>query len=73
MIATFVPALLVWLLASAPVAGHILAQGGDTLGAFKNGFIQALVLGPLIGLSQATALREHTKRWMWWFAANLTT
>jgi hypothetical protein len=27
----------------------------------------------LIGLSQATALRDHTRRWMWWFAANLTT
>ena len=31
------------------------------------------MLGPLIGLSQATALRDHTTRWMWWFAANLTT
>jgi hypothetical protein len=31
------------------------------------------VLGPLVGLSQATALRDHTTRWMWWFAANLTT
>lgn len=73
VIATFVPALLVWLLAIAPRAVDILAQGGDTLGAFKNGFIQALVSGPLIGLSQATALREHTTRWMWWFAANVTT
>jgi len=73
VIATLVPALLVWLLAIAPGAVDILSQGGDTLSAFKNGFIQALVLGPLIGLSQATALRDHTMRWMWWFAANLTT
>lgn len=73
VIATFVPALLVWSLAIAPSAVDILARGGDTLGAFKNGFIQALVLGPLIGLSQATALRDHTTRWLWWFAANLTT
>ena len=73
VIATLVPALVVWLLAIAPGAVDILAQGGDTLAAFKNGFIQAIVLGPLIGLSQATALRDHTTRWMWWFAANLTT
>ena len=45
---------------------------GDTLSAFKNGFVQAIELGPLVGLSQATALRDHTTRWMWWFAANLT-
>ena len=73
VIATLVPALVVWLLAIAPGAVDILAQGGDTLAAFKNGFIQAIVLGPLIGLSQATALRDHTRRWMWWFAANVTT
>jgi hypothetical protein len=71
--ATFAPALIVWLLAIAPEAVDILAQGGDTLPVFKNGFIQALVLGPLIGLSQATALRSDTTRWMWWFAANVTT
>ena len=71
--ATLAPALVVWLLAIAPGAVDILAQGGDTLDAFKNGFIQAIVLGPLIGLSQATALRDHTSRWMWWFAANVTT
>ncbi len=73
VISTLVPALVVWLLAIAPGAIDVLAQGGDTLAAFKNGFIQAIVLGPLIGLSQATALRDHTARWMWWFAANITT
>ena len=52
---------------------EVLAQGGDTLAVFKNGFVQANVLGPLIGLSQATALRDRRRRWMWWFAANLTT
>jgi hypothetical protein len=72
-IATLVPALVVWLLAIAPGLVDILAQGGDTLSAFKNGFVQAIELGPLVGLSQATALRDHTTRWMWWFAANLTT
>lgn len=73
VMATFVPALAVWLLAIAPEAVDILAQGGDTLSVFKNGFVQALVLGPLIGLSQATALRDVTTRWKWWFAANLST
>jgi len=73
VIATFVPALLVWLLAIAPGAADTLASGGDTLAAFRNGFIQALVLGPLIGLSQARALREDTTRWKWWFVANVTT
>lgn len=48
-------------------------EGANTLEAFKNGFIQALVVGPLIGLSQATALRDDTTRWIWWFAANVTT
>lgn len=71
--ATVVPALLVWLFAIAPQAVDTLSDGGDTVGAFKNGFIQALVLGPLIGLSQATALRNDTSRWKWWFAANVTT
>lgn len=73
VMATFVPALVVWLLAIAPEAVDILAQGGDTLAVFKNGFVQALVLGPLIGLSQATALRDVTTRWQWWFAANAST
>ncbi len=73
VIATLVPALIIWIFAIAPEAVDTLARGGNTLEAFKNGFIQALVLGPLIGLSQATALRGDTTRWMWWFAANITT
>ena len=73
VMATFVPALIVWLFAIAPGAVDTLAQGGDTMSAFKNGFVQAIVLGPLIGLSQAGALRGDTTRWMWWFAANVTT
>jgi len=40
---------------------------------FKNVFVQANVLGSLIGFSEATALRDRTRRWMWWFAANRTT
>jgi len=73
VVATLVPAFFVWLAVISPDAVDILARGGDTLAAFGNGIIQALVLGPLIGLSQATALRGHTSRWAWWLAANVVT
>ncbi|MEE4022900.1 hypothetical protein V1Y59_07425 [Gordonia sp. PKS22-38] len=73
VIATFMPALVVWLLVIAPAAVDMLADGGETLMAFRDGFVQAVVLGPLIGLSQAGALRGHTTRWPWWFAASITT
>jgi Na+/citrate or Na+/malate symporter len=73
VMATLVPAFFVWLAVISPAAVDILARGGDTLAAFGNGIIQALVLGPLIGLSQATALRGHTSRWPWWLAANVAT
>lgn len=73
VIATLVPAFFVWLLAIAPEAVDLLAKGGNTLTVFREGFIQALVLGPLIGLAQAAALRGHSSRWAWWFAANVTT
>ena len=73
VIATLAPAFFVWLLVIAPGAVDILAAGGDTLTAFGNGFVQALVLGPLIGLSQATAFRGHSTRWAWWLVANVVT
>ena len=73
VMATFAPSLIIWLLSIGPQAVDTLASGGDTLHAFKDGFIQALVLGPLIGLAQATALRDDTTRWKWWFVANVTT
>jgi hypothetical protein len=34
---------------------------------------QALALGPLIGFSQAAALRPYTQRWKWWIAANFVS
>ena len=73
MAATAVPALIAWALVLAPRITDVLAQGGSTLLAFRNGFIQVLVLGPLIGLSQALALRPLTSRWAWWLLANVTT
>jgi hypothetical protein len=66
VMATLVPAFAVWLLVIAPQAADVLARGGMTLILFREGFIQALVLGPLIGLSQAAALRGHSSRWAWW-------
>lgn len=73
VVATTVPSLIVWLFVLAPGAVDIVVAGGDILEIFKNGFIQALVFGPLIGLSQATALRDDTTRWAWWLLANVTS
>jgi hypothetical protein len=73
VVATFIPAFILWTLVIAPSVLDTITNSGDTLAAFKNGFIQALVLGPLIGLSQATALRADTDRWKWWFVANVST
>jgi hypothetical protein len=44
--ATVIPAFGVWLLAIAPQAVDLMAQGGNTLTVFRNGFIQALGPGP---------------------------
>lgn len=73
VIATIVPVFLMWLLVLAPAAVDAIAKSGDTLDVFRNGFIQALVFGPLIGLGQAVALRGLTRRWLWWVIASLTT
>jgi hypothetical protein len=73
VLATFVPAFLVWLLVFAPEAVDALTAGGVTLAIYRDAFVQALVLGPLIGLGQAFALRRDTARWAWWFLANVTT
>jgi hypothetical protein len=71
--ATIVPVCLVWLLVIGPKAVDVMAQGGNTLGVFRNGFIQALVFGPLVGIAQVRVLRDQTTRWAWWFLANVTT
>ncbi len=73
VVATLVPAFGVWLVVLAPQVTDVLAEGGNTLQALRNGFVQALVLGPLIGLSQATAFRPLTDRWAWWLLANVTS
>lgn len=73
VLATFIPAFAVWLLLLAPEAVHTATGGGETIRAFRDAFVQVLVLGPLIGLAQATVLRGNTPRWAWWFVANITT
>lgn len=73
VVATLVPAFFLWILMLAPETVHAVSAGGDTITAFHNAFVQALVLGPLIGLAQATALRGQTSRWAWWLVANVTT
>ena len=67
------PALVVWSCGLAPGAIDVIARGGDAIEAFRFGFSRTLVLGPLIGLAQAAALRGFSSRWMWWFVANVTT
>lgn len=73
VLATVMPAFVVWVLVLAPGAVAVVGKGGIPLAVFQNGFIQAFVLGPLLGVSQAVALRGLTSRWAWWFAANVTT
>jgi hypothetical protein len=73
VVATFIPALAVWLLVLAPEAVDAVTAGKPTLTLFRDAFVQALVLGPLIGLAQAEALRDDTTRWRWWFVANVTS
>lgn len=73
VVGTFIPALAVWLLVLAPEAVDVITAGGATLLLFRDAFVQAIVLGPLIGLTQAATLHRHTTRWAWWFVANVTT
>jgi hypothetical protein len=52
-------------------AGGIAAEssGHDIRISYFLAISQALALGPLIGFSQAVALRPYTQRWKWWIAA----
>jgi hypothetical protein len=46
-------------------------SGTSVSGAYLLAASQTLALGPLLGLSQAVVLRDHTRRWAWWIAANI--
>ena len=73
IIACVGPGLLVWLLIVLPSVTHAATSGGDVQVAYLLAVGQALGLGPLLGLSQAFALRPYTTRWAWWIAANVVS
>ena len=49
------------------------SSGDDLRVSYFLAISQALALGPLIGFSQAAALRPYTQRWKWWIAANFVS
>lgn len=71
-VATLIPAFLTFMLVIGPEALDKVIGGRDPFTVYKDAFVQVLVLGPLIGASQAKALQAHTTRWKWWFVGNLT-
>jgi hypothetical protein len=73
IVASVGPALLGWLFVILPAV--ISAEDNDTSvsGAYLLAASQTLALGPLLGLSQASALRPYTRRWAWWIAANIVS
>ena len=73
LVATAVPAFIVFSLVIGPEALDKVVAGSDPFNVYKDAFVQALVLGPLIGLSQAKALQGHSLRWKWWFVGNMTS
>lgn len=67
------PGLLAWLLIVLPPVIHTATSDGNVQVAYLTSVSQALALGPLLGLSQAFALRPYTSRWAWWIAANVVS
>jgi hypothetical protein len=73
LVATFIPCVVAFTFVIGPQALNDVVAGSDPFNVFKDAFVQAFVLGPLIGISQATALQGHTARWKWWFVGNITS
>ena len=71
IVASVGPALVGWLFVILPAVVSAQDSGGDVSGAYLLAASQTLALGPLLGLSQASVLREHTSRWAWWIVANI--
>ena len=69
--AALVPAVLVWAASVVPTAVNADRAHQDVRVAYVLAVGQALALGPVIGFSQAWALRRYSRRWRWWTAANL--
>jgi hypothetical protein len=71
IVASVGPALVGWLFVIIPAVITAQDSGASVSGAYLLAASQTLALGPLLGLSQATVLRDHTSRWAWWIAANI--
>jgi hypothetical protein len=71
--ATAVPAFVAFALVIAPDALDKVVTGSNPFGVFKESLVQVFVLGPLIGIAQASALQGLTTRWKWWFVGNITS
>ena len=71
IVANVGPALLGWLLVIIPAVIEAETTDASVTGAYLLAASQTLALGPLLGLSQAVALRSYTRRWAWWIAANI--
>lgn len=73
IIANTGPALLGWLLVIMPAVVNAENSHQNVSSAYLLAASQTLALGPLLGLSQAAALRNVTTRWAWWIAANIVS
>ena len=71
--AAVTPALVVWIAVVVPAGIAAENSGDDIRVSYFLAISQALALGPLIGFSQAVALRPFTQRWKWWIAANFVS
>ncbi len=65
------PALVGWLFVIVPAVITAQDTGASVSGAYMLAASQTLALGPLLGLSQASVLRNYTSRWAGWIAANI--
>jgi hypothetical protein len=73
IVASVGPALVGWLFVILPAVISAQDSGTNVSGAYLLAASQTLALGPLLGLSQAVVLRDHTRRWAWWIAANIVS
>jgi hypothetical protein len=71
IVANVGPSLVGWLFVIIPAVTSAQDSGTSVSGAYLLAASQTLALGPLLGLSQAGVLRDYTRRWAWWIAANI--
>ncbi|HEU4613299.1 MAG TPA: hypothetical protein VFS15_14510 [Kofleriaceae bacterium] len=73
VIACAVPAVVVWAAVIVPDALAAESAGRNMRVTYFLSVSQALALGPLVGFSQAHALKPYTTRWKSWIPANLVS